>query len=304
MKFRLTLFFALICCSFSLFANDKIKIVVTAAFVSEKGINVYSEIADYLSNKLNTPVALVTGTSYEESDMLLDRGIVQIGFICGLPYTQKHREGKYRLIAMPVMAIDNKTFPDTPSYKGTPGKYFSYTIVHKDSPISSWRDLKGRHYIYNDQSSNSGYNMPRYKLIQLGVHRWEDYFSRISVSGSHEESIRSVANGYADASSVDSLVLDYDRSINDKDALNVKVIDVLFPGGAGVPPVVANQSVSEEQRQAMEDALVEIHKAPEGKIVLKKALISHFARPDDSNYDFIRQMEAAATEARFIDHVE
>ena len=57
--------------------------------------------------------------------------------------------------------------------------------------------------------------------------------------------------------------------------------------------------ITGELRQKMEDILVGMHNDPEGKTLLKKGLISHFARPDDSNYDFIRQMEAAA-----YDHTE
>ena len=284
--------------------SDDIKVVVTAAFVSEKGLDIYDGITDYIGKKLNRTVSIVSGTTYEESDMLLENGIVQVGFICGLPYTQKHRQGKFSLVAMPVMAIDNQAFEDTPDYADIPAKYYSYTIVHKDSPITSWQDLKGKHYVYNDINSNSGYNMPRYKLLKLGATNWESYFSKVSVSGSHEESIRMVANGRADASSVDSLVLDYDRNLGDKSALNVKVIEVLFAGGAGIPPIVVNQSVSPELRQQMEEVLVNMHKDPEGNKLLQKALISHFVKPNDSNYDFIRDMEEAAAKAGFVDHIE
>ena len=285
-------------------ADQEVKIVVTAAFVSDKGLDIYKSIADYMGRKLGRPVSLISGTSYEESDMLLERGIVQVGFICGLPYTQKAKQGKYHLVAMPVMAIKNSQFADAPSYIDVPGKYYSYTIVHKDSKIQSWNDLRGKSYAYNDQNSNSGYNMPRYKLIELGVRKWEDYFSQITVSGSHEESIRMVASGQVDASSVDSLVLDYDRHIGNADALNVRIIDVLFQGGAGVPPVVVNNSVDGKLRQQLQNILTGMHEDQEGREILSKGLIDRFAPPDDSNYDDIRKMESAARETGFVDHVE
>lgn len=225
---RITLL--LFMCSFSLaVAGEKvINIVVTAAFVSERGMSIYHELAKYMSKKMNRKVKIVSNLSYKNSDLLLDKGIVQVGFVCGLPYVEKKAKGKQQLIAMPISATLKDKFSDVPGYEKTPGKYFSYTIVHKDSNIKSWEMLKGRSYAYNDKESNSGYNMPRYKLIKLGAKSWEDYFNKIVVSGSHEESIRLVAEGLVDASSVDSLVLDYDRHIKEKNALTLRLLNHYF----------------------------------------------------------------------------
>lgn len=283
-------------------APKDVKMVVTAAFVSDKGMPVYEEMATYLSNKLDWKVEVVSGLSYSESDEMLDSGVIQVGFVCGLPYVHKIDEGKYELLAIPVMGMKKDAYPDANGYEDVPGKYYSYTIVHKDSPISSWAELKGKTYAYNDQGSNSGYNMPRYKLVQLGAKSWEDHFSKVVVSGTHEESIRLVANGVVDASSVDSLVLDYDRSINDAAAHNVKIIEHLHPGGAGAPPVVISKKADPSIRTALQEALLNMHKDSEGKKILEDALVSHFAAADDSNYDDIRKMEKAAKDTGFVDH--
>lgn len=278
--------------------------VVTAAFVSESGMTVYEEISNYLSKTMVRSVKVVSGTTYQESDLLLEQGIVQVGFVCGLPYTRNAANGKYSLVAMPVMAMKKGRFPDANGYEDIPGKYYSYTIVHKDSPINSWNDLKGKSYAYNDQNSNSGYNMPRYKLVKLGVKSWDEYFSKVIVSGSHEESIRLVAEGVVDSSSVDSLVLDYDRVHGNKYAQRVRIIEHLFPGGAGIPPVVLSSKANPLIRNDLQKALLTMHKDPEGNSILEKALISHFEVAVDANYDDIRKMERAAELAGFIDHVE
>ena len=279
-----------------------VKMVVTAAFVSKKGMPVYDKLAAYLGARLKSDVSIVSGTSYEIADMLLQNGIIQAGFVCGLPYTHRHADNKYDLLAIPVMALKAGTWPDTGGYENVPGKYFSYTIVRKDSGLKRWTDLKGKRYAYNDQNSNSGYNMPRYKLVQLGARRWEDYFSSIVVSGSHEESIRMVSEGLVDASSVDSLVLDYDRHIGDRHAHNVRIIERLFPGGAGAPPVVISRRADPALRTRLQAILTGMHRDPEGQQILKEALMLRFDPPNDHNYDDIRRMEQAARDAHFIDH--
>lgn len=288
----------------ALAAAKDVKMVVTAAFVSDKGMPIYEDMATYFSKKLGWNVEVVSGLSYSESDEMLDSGVIQVGYVCGLPYTHKKAEGKFDLLAIPVMGLKKGVYPDANGYEDIPGKYYSYTIVRKDSPISSWDDLKGKSYAYNDQGSNSGYNMPRYKLVQMGKKSWEDQFSKIVVSGSHEESIRMVSKGIVDASSVDSLVLDYDRSIGDTDALNVKIIEHLHPGGAGAPPVVISKKADPEIRDALKKVLLDMHNDPEGKEILKKALVIRFDPPNDANYDDIRNMEKAAADAGFKDHVE
>jgi len=282
---------------------EKVNMVVTAAFVSNKGLDVYKDIATYIAKEINSDVTVISGTSYKESNLLLEQGIIQVGFICGLPYTQLMAENKLELLATPVIAPKANTRNNEANYKDKPGKYYSYTIVHKDSPINSWKDLKGKSYVYNDRNSNSGYNMPRYKLIQLGAKSWQDYFSQTQVSGSHEESIRMVANGVIDASSVDSLVLDFDRHINDPSALNVKIIETLFPGGAGAPPVVVSSKIKPALLKKLRHAFLQMHKSAEGKKILGRALLLRFDPPNDKNYDDIRKMSNTAKQTRFNDHL-
>ena len=281
-----------------------IRMVVTAAFVSEKGLDIYEKLARYLAEHMAADVKVVSNVTYNEADLLLKQGIIQVGFVCGLPYTQARDKGFYELVAMPVMALKKGRYADAKGYEDVPGKYYSYTIVRKDSLINSWQQLKGKSYAYNDQNSNSGYNMPRYKLVQLGAKSWEDWFSKVIVSGSHEESIRLVSQGKVDASSVDSLVLDYDRFINDPDALNVRIIEHLVPGGAGIPPVVINTKVNKQIKQELQKALLNMHRDPQGRSILDAALIGRFAPPDDSNYNDIRRMQKVANEAGFLDHAE
>lgn len=275
-----------------------VKMVVTAAIVSNKGMGVYEEMARYFSKKLGWDVKIVSDISYSEADHMLDKGAVQIGYVCGLPYIHKFAEGKYELLAVPIMALKKGTYPDANGYENAPGKYYSYTIVHKDSPIKTWADLKGKTYAFNDMESDSGYNLPRAKLVSIGAKGW-DYFSKVIVSGSHEESIRLVANKTVEASSVDSLVLDYDRFIKAPAAANVRIIEHLGP--AGIPPVVISKKADPSIKQPLQAAMLNMHKDPEGKKILEKALTLRFDPPNDKNYDDIREYEKQAKAAGFVD---
>lgn len=271
--------------------SEPITIAMTAAFVSEKGVGVYEEISDYLEKKTGFPVEFVSGLSYSTINSLVESGAAQIAFVCGYPYVLAH-DGKenpsVKLLAAPVNA--------GALYKGQP-KYYSYIIVNKDSPITKFEELKGKTWVYNDEISNSGYNMPRAKMVSIG--ETNGFFGKILKSGSHEESIRMVGAGEADASAVDSLVLDYALAEKEPYASKVKIIETLGP--AGVPPVVYSASMPEEKMQKIKQALLDMKNDSEGKTILAKAYLSGFVDVTDENYDDVRNMADMAKQANFVE---
>ena len=241
-----------------------LRVAMSAAFVSERGVPVYGKIVDYLAEKANVPLELVTGLAYTSINQMLEAGAVEYGFICGYPYILAHDQPvpKVELVAAPV--------PKDPRYLHRP-IYFSDLVVRQDSPFKTLRDLRGRTYVYNEETSNSGYNMPRSYLVKLGL--TNGFFGKVLRSGSHEESIRMVAQGLADASFVDSLVLDYDRAKGLGDAGKVRVIDSLGPA-ATVPFVVSTVAGPTAPLKAL---LLTMHEDPRGRQILDGGLLERFA---------------------------
>lgn len=268
--------------------SSDVRIVMSAAFVSESGVGVYEKIAEYLTRTTGVKAEFVSGLAYGTINSMIETGKVECGFICGYPYVllRDRDQPAAELLVAPVMKA--------PRYGGKP-KYFSDLIVKKDSPFQSLQDLKGRTYVYNDELSNSGYNMPRFRMLQLGL--TDGFFGKVLRSGSHEESIRMVATGEADASYVDSLVIDYDREKHLGHADQVRVVESIGP--AGVCPMVASSAMPAALRQKFQEQLARMHEDPEGRKILDEALIDRFVVVDDTNYDDIRSMKVAAEKAGF-----
>lgn len=262
---------------------------MSAAFVSERGVPVYGKIVDYLGEKSDVPLELVTGLAYTTINQMLEAGAVDYGFICGYPYILAHDQPapKVELVAAPV--------PKDPRYQHRP-VYFSDLVVRNDSPFKTLQDLRGRTYVYNEETSNSGYNMPRSYLVKLGL--TDGFFGKVLRSGSHEASIRMVAQGLADASFVDSLVLDYDRAKGVGDAAAVRVIDSLGPA-AIVPFVVSTTAV--QTVAPIKARLLTMHEDPRGRQILDEAFLERFAEVTDADYDGLRVMKKAAEDARFLE---
>lgn len=267
----------------------EIRIVMSAAFVSESGVAIYDEIARYMGEKLNHKVAFISGFSYATINSMLDSGMADIGFICGLPYVMEKDKAQPNidLLLAPVMK--------NPKYKDKP-IYYSYVIVHKDSKINNFSDLKGSRFVFNDEISNSGYNMPRAQLIEMG--ETKGFFASVVRAGSHEESIRMVALGKSDVSAVDSLVYDYDLIKNSKYAGQTKIIKTLGP--AGIPPVVVSAKTPMSLRKKIKDILLGMKDDPAGKAILEKVLVDRFTVVNDSNYDGIRKMKKQAQDSSYM----
>ncbi|MEM9461749.1 MAG: PhnD/SsuA/transferrin family substrate-binding protein [Myxococcota bacterium] len=261
---------------------------MSAAFVSEAGVPVYDEIADYVSGKLGEEVEFVSGFGYATINGMLESGAVDVGFVCGLPYVLLHDRDPppVHLLAAPVMKAAR--------YQGKP-KYYSDLIVGRDSEIQTLHDLRGRTYAFNEELSNSGYNMPRWRLLELGLR--DGFFGKVVRSGSHEESISMVADGRADGSFVDSLVLEYDRAHGLGGADRVRVVESVGP--AGIPPVVVSDKVPPDLRERLQGVLLRMHEDPRGQGILNRALVARFVEVGDDNYDDIRTMMRRAEDTGF-----
>lgn len=270
-------------------AQTPVRFAITAAFVSEKGVDVYQDIVGFIQDRIGRPCELVNGLSYRTVDAMLESGAIDVAFVCGLPYVNKadRDNPSVKLLVAPIMTA--------PQYENQP-KYYSYVIVNRDSKRDSFESLRGCKFAYNDELSNSGYNMPRSHLVSLG--ETQGFFGSIVRSGSHEASIRMVAAGEADASCVDSLVLDFDRTRDDPSALAVKIIATLGP--AGIPPVVVSSKLDPELKASLARAFTTMHEDVKGRAILDRGLLQKFVSVSDSNYDDIRKMKSAAEHAAYL----
>jgi phosphonate transport system substrate-binding protein len=88
---------------------------------------------------------------------------------------------------------------------GTVG-YTLQLITHRDSPVRTVMDLKGRRVAHVAPSSNSGDIAPRALFKALGVEPDRDY--KVLYSGKHDNSIMGVVNKDYDAAPVASTVLE------------------------------------------------------------------------------------------------
>jgi phosphonate transport system substrate-binding protein len=247
----------------------------------------YREIAGYLSRRTGHDIQVIDDIPWQERERLLDRGEAQIGFICGLPYVRKvdRAERWLELLAAPVMRGVR--------YGGRP-IYFSDVVVRYDSPIHSFRDLRGASWSYNEPGSQSGYNVTRYHLARL--RESDGFFGRVMEAGAHQTSLRWVIDGIVDASAVDSIVLETELSRFPEMATQVRVIETFGPSTA--PPAVISMRVPTHIRRDLRRALLAMSGDADGARALARWQVARFTRVRDADYDDIRRMAREAEPVR------
>jgi phosphonate transport system substrate-binding protein len=245
-------------------------------------------IAGYVGDCLNLPTVFVKDMPWPEREQQLDRGEIQIGWICGLPYVWKvgRPDPPIELLAAPVM--------QPPRYQNQP-VYFSDVVVRRDSSYQTFADLRGATWAYNEPHSQSGYNITRFYLAGLG--ETSGFFGRVIASGAHQTSLQMILKGQIDASAIDSTVLETEFQRYPAIAKQIRIIETLGP--SPIPPWVIRKALPADLRANIRQVFLQMHRDPRGQSILAQGNMARFARVDDQFYDPIRAMEKLARQVQW-----
>lgn len=247
----------------------------------------YRAITGYLGERMGINTSLVTNVPWRERGRMLDAGVAQVGFICGLPYVRQAESANPMLapLAAPVLADQRY---------GNKAVYFSNVIVRCDSAFHSFADLRGAAWAYNEPGSFSGYAVVRAHLATLG--ETAGYFGRAVESGAHQASVRMVLAGEADASAIDSTVLAFEMQQHPELAEQLRVVASLGP--SPIPPVVVRRDVPATLQEEVRAALLGMHEDVNGRGILASGGIARFVAVHDRDYDDIRRKARLAEDVK------
>lgn len=244
-------------------------------------------VCTYVGRKLGLETRFIVDIDWQARERLLDADQIEVAWICGWPYVLRaDRPGSgLELLVAPLMSGAR--------YRGRP-VYYSDVIVRRQSPFQAFGDLRGARWAYNEPGSQSGYNITRYTLAQLGA--FEGFFSSAVAAGSHQRSIEMVLDGGVDAAAIDSTVLELEQERDGRIATDLRVIASLGP--SPIPPFVISRRVDPGLRAALRAVLSEMHLDAAGRQVLERGKIRQLIVVADRAYDIIRQMARAAERVR------
>lgn len=248
-------------------ADRPLRVAITTVISPNETIQYYRGIADFISRKLDRPVVLIQKRTYEEINILMSSGEIDIAFMSTGAFCA------YQGIA-PIELLAMERYRNAVAYN-------AILIVHKDSPLYTFDDLRQRTFAFTDPLSYSG-TMVIQQLLREREATPKTFFSNYYYTYSHDKSIWAVANKIVDAASIDDMIYDFSQKVNPKLTESIRVIDTVGPMPTG--PVVVNKNMPFEQKQKLQDIFLHMHEDTVLASALHNLLIDQFVLPDASRY--------------------
>jgi phosphonate transport system substrate-binding protein len=213
--------------------------------------------------------------SVDRSEDPFSRGEADVGFLCAPTYLglrERERPPAKLLGVAPVFADERA--------RGKP-VYFCDVIVRRGSSTRSFWDLEGGAWAFNDPCSLSGHGG---LAARLGSPEAAGaFFGSTICSGSHPASVRLVANGEADAASIDSNVLGLllERTPALKDEVRVLESRGPYP----IQPVVVRTGLDQALKAALRESLLGTEADPRTRLELEAFGLKRFAAVGEEDYN-------------------
>ncbi|MGH2702538.1 MAG: phosphate/phosphite/phosphonate ABC transporter substrate-binding protein [Actinomycetota bacterium] len=213
-------------------------------------------ITDYLGRRLEADTNLIIEPRISGprlGDNPFETGEVDMGFMCAPSLVLLHEMDRPSLELLPAAPV----FDDERG-KGRP-VYFSDVVVHTDTDIERFEDLRGRSWAYNDPRSLSGWHSALERLRALGS--GSEFFSSTVAAGSHLESLRLVVERRVDAAAIDSTTLLLERARRPEQVNALRIVESWGP--FPVQPVVVRSSLDRRTKDEITAHLMALGDSPE-----------------------------------------
>lgn len=255
--------------------KQPLRIAVGAMITPKEGFAYYRKFLDYIAEKIETPVEYVDKESYAEINQMLQDGTLDVAFVCSGPYV----DGKESFGLQPLVA---------PLAHGEP-VYYSYVIVPASSPVTDFKELRGKKFAFTDPQSNTGTLVPNYMLAKRNETP-DSFFSSHEYTYAHDKSIKAVAMQLVDGATVDSLIWEYAAKTNPQYTDKTKII--LKSPPYGIPPVVVRPGIDSSLVEKLRTVFLNTHNDERGRAILNGMMIDKFVQLEDSRYAPVREMKA------------
>ena len=252
----------------------EIRFAITSAVASDPSYSGYKLLTDYVAGKMGRKSAFISGLSYNQVDDLFIDHKVDVGFLCNTHFARQRNVVGFQALAVPVIEGYGKP------------KFQVYIIVNKDSGIKSLKDLKGKTVDFSDPLSTT--NIYAAYLLKKRNQTIRSYFGKAIYSGSHDMTVRLVANKMVDAGFIDGHIWDFHERVRPEYSSKTRVIQ--RSPDFTMPPVVVSKSMPEEVRRKMAGILLSMHEDSVGREILKKLRIEKFVAARDDDYQDVLRM--------------
>ncbi len=250
-----------------LLGENYLRFAVASMVSAEQTFAMYQQLVQRICRDIGREDAFVLRPSYSEVRQSLEKGQVDVAFVCTGTYVHALPNRAIRLLAQPV-------FEDGQQYR-------CIVLVQAQSAARNIADLQNKVMAFTDRESNTGCLVPSHMLLQRGHHP-ETFFRKIIFTGSHDRSIVAVARGIVDVACVDSLV--WYSTLRSEPDLADRIRIIWRSEAFGPPPIVVPASIDPVLEQKLQAAFLSLHQDESGRGLLTAIGIARFVRPQPEDY--------------------
>ena len=255
--------------------QPELKVAVAAIISPANTLIYYKNLLDFIGKRVGRKVRLVQRKTYAEVNDLLEHQEIDLAFVCSGAYVLGKKAFGMELLVAPVAYGEMV--------------YYSYIIVHKESPIRNFSQFRGKIFAFSDPDSNTGCLVPTYHLAKMNESP-QSFFKKQIFSKGHDNSIKAVAVKIVDGAAVDQLVWDYANENHQEYTQQTKVIAKFGP--FAIPPIVVHPDLNPKLKEKIRTLFLTLHELPEGKKIIRHLHIDQFRPIDDMAYASVREMGA------------
>ena len=249
-------------------------LIALASVISPKEtIGYYRAIAQHVARKTGRQAVLIQRKTYDEVNMLMSNGEVDIAFMSTGAYASYRGMNEIELLVMAERGGNSFYTPDV--------------IVHRDSDIYSMDDLQSRTFAFTDPLSFSGHMVIEDYLERQGTVP-EKYFKRFFYTYNHDKSIWAVANKLVDGASIDSQIYEYAKLRNPALTDNLRIISSLRPSPTG--PIVISKRIPDEQKRVLQEIFLQMDQEAETAEAMQQLIIDRFVKPQPGLYEPLKKI--------------
>ncbi|MDH5594480.1 MAG: phosphate/phosphite/phosphonate ABC transporter substrate-binding protein [Gammaproteobacteria bacterium] len=229
----------------------------------------FQGLINYLSEKLDEPVGLKVSKDYESHIEHTGNNAFDIAFMGPSSYiTLTERYGKRPLLAR--LEVNND-----PHFRGV-------IVVHKDSGITSLKQLAGKRFAFGSAHSTMSYIVPRYMLMQAGVRLGS--LETYRFLGNHRNVALGVLTGEFDAGAVKEEIYE--------DFMRRGLVELARTPAISEHVFVARNGITETKIDKIRKILLWLSGSENGKKILSeiKSGVTGLVNTSNRDYDNLRQM--------------
>ena len=232
----------------------------------------YQKLAGFLSQKLGRPVEMVTLNTYEA--VLLD-------------FEQKQIEGAFLGSLVAVLAMDRHDArvmvkPQRPDGVST---YEGILFVRAESPVTEVRQLAGRK-VAAVRTTTAGCLFAMQQFKRAGLLAEDAHAPTILAVGTHDDAIKAVMSGDADAGSTKSPRLEAYLAAHPQAKVRILAKSPAVPNNA----LVVGADVPDDFGQRIAKALLEMDQDPQGRAALAEIGAARFVPATAEDFGTIYDM--------------